>query len=134
MVADALRSLVGREPTASVAVSARHAGQADAWHAALARAEVPHLRRVKRQDFSFSPGVDVTDAAQVKGLEFDYVILVDVNQSSYAATVEARHLLHIGATRATHQLWLVATGPVSELVAGALGRGDQEEAARSSAS
>jgi DNA helicase-2/ATP-dependent DNA helicase PcrA len=115
-VADALRSLLGREPSASAALITRHAGQADAWHGALQRAEVPSLRRVRRQDFSFSPGIDVTDVAQVKGLEFDYVILLDVNQSSYPDTVESRHLLHIGATRATHQLWLVATGAVAEIV------------------
>jgi DNA helicase-2/ATP-dependent DNA helicase PcrA len=126
-VADALRSLLGREPSASVALLTRHAGQADAWYGALRRAEVPNLRRVRRQDFAFQPGVDVTDASQVKGLEFDYVILLDVNQSSYPATVEARHLLHIGATRATHQLWLVATGPVSELVREACGEGSCEE-------
>jgi DNA helicase-2/ATP-dependent DNA helicase PcrA len=116
-VAEALRSLFGREPSASLALISRHAGQADAWFQALARAEVPQLRRVRRQDFAFQPGIEVTDVKQVKGLEFDYVILLDVNQSSYPATVEARHLLHIGATRATHQLWLVATGEVSELVA-----------------
>jgi DNA helicase-2/ATP-dependent DNA helicase PcrA len=116
LVADALRSLVGREPTAAVAVLSRHGGQADAWYRALERAEVPALRRVRRQDFAFSPGVDVCEVGQVKGLEFDYVILVDVNESSYGDTVEARHLLHIGATRATHQLWLVATDRVSRLV------------------
>ncbi len=116
IIADALRSLLGREPSASVALIARHPGQADAWHGALVRAEVPMLRRVRRQDFAFAPGVDVTDAAQVKGLEFDYVILLDVNQSSYPDTVESRHLLHIGATRATHQLWLVTTGPVADIV------------------
>ncbi len=116
-VADALRSLLGREPSASVALLTRHPGQADAWYNALVRAEVPMLRRVRRQDFAFAPGVDVTDVGQVKGLEFDYVILLDVNQSSYPATTESRHLLHIGATRATHQLWLVATETVSELVA-----------------
>lgn len=115
-VADALRSLVGREPSASVALLTRHAGQADAWYGALARAEVPQLRRVRRQDFAFAPGVDVTDVGQVKGLEFDYVILLDVNATSYPETVEARHLLHIGATRATHQLWLVSTGTVAPLV------------------
>jgi DNA helicase-2/ATP-dependent DNA helicase PcrA len=115
-VADALRSLLGRVPAASVALLTRHAGQADAWWGALARAEVPQLRRVRRQDFAFAPGVDVTDVGQVKGLEFDYVILLDVNASSYPDTVEARHLLHIGATRATHQLWLVSTGPTAALV------------------
>jgi DNA helicase-2/ATP-dependent DNA helicase PcrA len=118
-VADALRSLGGREPSASVALLTRHSGQADAWYAALARAEVPQLRRVRRQDFAFAPGVDVTEVGQVKGLEFDYVILLDVNESSYPDSIEARHLLHIGATRATHQLWLVSTGPVSPLVAAA---------------
>jgi DNA helicase-2/ATP-dependent DNA helicase PcrA len=116
-VAEALRSLVGREPSASVALISRHVGQADAWFLALQHAEVPQLRRVRRQDFAFQPGVEVTDVTQVKGLEFDYVILLDVNQSSYPAAIEARHLLHIGATRATHQLWLISTGEVSELVA-----------------
>ena len=78
-VGEALRSLIGRERTASVAVISRHVGQADAWYTALARAEVPSLRRVRHQEFLFQAGVDVTDVAQVKGLEFDYVILVDVN-------------------------------------------------------
>lgn len=127
-VADALRSLLGREPSASVALLTRHPGQADAWYAALARAEVPQLRRVRRQDFDFAPGVDVTDVGQVKGLEFDYVILLDVNETSYPETVEARHLLHIGATRATHQLWLVSTGPVSGLVRAAMEEERPEEA------
>jgi DNA helicase-2/ATP-dependent DNA helicase PcrA len=126
-VADALRSLVGREPSASVALITRHAGQADAWYAALESAEVPMLRRVRRQDFPFAPGVDVTDVAQVKGLEFDYVILLDVNRASYPDTVESRHLLHIGATRTTHQLWLISTGKPSELVVLAL-EGSIEEA------
>jgi len=116
-VAEALRSLLGREHTASVALISRHIGQADAWFEALKRAEVPSLRRVRKQDFLFQAGVDVTDVAQVKGLEFDYVILVDVNQSAYPDSVEARHLLHIGATRATHQLWLISTERPSPLVA-----------------
>jgi DNA helicase-2/ATP-dependent DNA helicase PcrA len=71
---------------------------------------------VRRQDFSFTAGVDVTDVAQVKGLEFDYVVLLDVVPANYPATVEARHLLHIGATRAVHQLWLLAVGELSPLV------------------
>jgi DNA helicase-2/ATP-dependent DNA helicase PcrA len=53
----------------------------------------------------------------VKGLEWDYVVLLDVNASSLPAEDEARHLLHIAATRAAHQLWLVATAEHSPLVA-----------------
>ena len=50
------------------------------------RAEVPTLRLVADQDFSFVAGIDVTDVRQSKGLEFDIVILLDVNDASYPAT------------------------------------------------
>jgi DNA helicase-2/ATP-dependent DNA helicase PcrA len=113
---DALRGLSSREPTASVAVISRYPEQADVYYEGLLRAEVPSLRRVRRSDFRFEPGVDVTDVSQVKGLEFDYVVMVDVNASTYGDTVESRHLLHIGATRAAHQLWLVATSDPSPLL------------------
>jgi len=117
---DALRNLMAREPTASCAVISRHPEQADAYYDGLKRAEVPALRRVRRDEFNFQPGVDVTDIAQVKGLEFDYVVAVDVNENSYPDVHWARHLLHIGVTRAAHQLWLVTTGEPSVLVPKAL--------------
>jgi DNA helicase-2/ATP-dependent DNA helicase PcrA len=113
---DALRTLMAREPTASCAVISRHPEQADAYYEGLKRAEVPALRRVRRDEFNFQPGVDVTDVAQVKGLEFDYVVMVDVNENSYPDQHWARHLLHIGVTRAAHQLWLVSTGEPSGLI------------------
>ena len=115
-LADSLRSLAGREPTASVAIITRFPEQADIIHGALVRAEVPALRRVRREDFAFVPGVDVTDVAQVKGLEFDYVVLMDVNAGNYPDAIEARHLLHIAATRAAHQLWIVVTAEPSPLL------------------
>ncbi|MBA3540873.1 MAG: ATP-binding domain-containing protein, partial [Deltaproteobacteria bacterium] len=117
---DALRNLMNREPTASCAVVSRHPEQADAYFEGLRRAEVPALRRVRRDEFNFQPGVDVTDVANVKGLEFDYVVMVDVNASSYPDQHWARHLLHIGVTRAAHQLWLVSTGEPSVLIPTAL--------------
>jgi DNA helicase II / ATP-dependent DNA helicase PcrA len=119
-LADALRNLMAREPTASCAVISRHAEQADAYFEGLRRAEVPALRRIRRDEFNFQPGVDVTDVAHVKGLEFDYVVMVDVNDSSYPDVHWARHLLHIGVTRAAHQLWLVSTGEPSPLIPRAL--------------
>jgi DNA helicase-2/ATP-dependent DNA helicase PcrA len=115
-VAEALRALLGREPLAQTALLLRHAAQADAWYAALVSAEVPGLRRVRRDEFVFRPGVDVTCVDQVKGLEFDYVLLPDAGAQTYPDTIESRHLLHIGATRAAHQLWLVAVGEPSPLL------------------
>jgi DNA helicase-2/ATP-dependent DNA helicase PcrA len=115
-LAEALRELSQAEPRASVAVVARYPEQADLYFAGLEQAEVSHLRRVADQDFAFKPGVDVTDVRQVKGLEFDYVVLVEASDAAYPADDEARHLLHIGATRAAHQLWILATGRPSSLL------------------
>jgi DNA helicase-2/ATP-dependent DNA helicase PcrA len=113
---EALRDLVTEEPTASVAIVARFPEQADVYYQALVRAEVRGVRRVAEQDFSFKPGIDVTDVRQVKGLEFDYVVLVDVTDNAYPDDDEARHLLHIGATRAAHQLWIITGGKPSPLL------------------
>jgi DNA helicase-2/ATP-dependent DNA helicase PcrA len=115
-LAEALRELCADEPQSSIAIVARYPEQADLFHAGLRQAEIPNLRRIADQDFPFKAGVDVTDLRQVKGLEFDYVVLVEVNQSTYPPDDESRHLLHIGATRAAHQLWLLCAGKPSELL------------------
>ncbi len=115
-LSEALRDLMDGEPRASVAVIARHPEQADLVYQGLLRSDVPRLRRIAEQDFPFKPGVDVTDVRQVKGLEFDYVVLVEVSDTTYGADDEARHLLHIAATRAAHQLWLLTSGKPSPLI------------------
>ena len=112
----ALKELVRAEPEASVALRARHPEQALLYYDALARAEVPALRLVADQDFSFTPGIDVTDVRQTKGLEFDIVILLDANESSYATSDDARRLLHVAMTRAAHQLWITYTSTPSALL------------------
>jgi DNA helicase-2/ATP-dependent DNA helicase PcrA len=117
---DALRGLMQREPSASVALITRFPQQADVYFDALRVAEVPKLRRVRHEDFTFTPGIDVTDVRQVKGLEFDYVIVADATTSNYPVTTASRHLLHIAATRAAYQLWVVCAGPPSLLLPGAL--------------
>ena len=121
-LSEALRSLVSSEPLSSVAVIARYPEQADVYYKGLRHGEVPNLRRIAEQDFPFRPGVDVTDVRQVKGLEFDYVVIVECNNSSFPADDESRHLLHIAATRAAHQLWVFSTGSPSPLLPDALVR------------
>jgi DNA helicase II / ATP-dependent DNA helicase PcrA len=115
-LAEALRDLAGREPRATVALIARHPEQADRYFEGLRRAEVPALRRVRAQDFGFRPGVEVTDVRQVKGLEFDYIVMLDANASSYGRDDESRHLFHIGVTRAAYQLWILVTGDASPIL------------------
>ncbi|MGC4088364.1 MAG: 3'-5' exonuclease [Polyangiaceae bacterium] len=115
-LAESLRELLNEEPNASIAVVTRFPEQADAYYDGLKRGEVPRLRRISDQDFPFKAGVDVTDVRQVKGLEFDYVVLAEVTDNSYPNDDEARHLLHIGATRSAHQLWVIVTGKPSPLL------------------
>ena len=116
-LADNLRVLMAREPQASCAVLLRYPERARFFFERLADAEVPRLRLVLPGDtasmaddeFSFAPGIDITTVAKVKGLEYDYVILVEVTEPMYPDAVAARHLLHIGATRAAHQLWVTTS-------------------------
>jgi ATP-dependent DNA helicase UvrD/PcrA len=106
---EALRGLGLREPLANVAVVARHTSQARMYYEGLRKAEIARLKLVVDEGFSFAPGVEVCEVRQIKGLEFDYVVLVEVGSDSYPDNEDARHLLHVGVTRAAHQLW-VCTG------------------------
>lgn len=113
---DALSDLMLREPMSYVAVLAPDLERAIDWWRQLDRAEVPHVALVDDQDFRFAPGIEVTDIRSSKGLEFDYVLVVEVDAATFPDEPHARHLLHVGATRAAHQLWLVSTGRPSPLV------------------
>ena len=113
-VVNAVRELLDREPTASVAVLTREPDVARrfyelvrSWHEA---------RLVQDGDFSFDPGLDVSDVDQAKGLEFDYVILPDVNVQNYPVSDEARRRLHVAITRAANQLWIVTPNTPSALL------------------
>lgn len=115
-LADALRELALNEPEANVALLSRFPQQAEVYYEGLVRAEVPNVRRVRKQDFTWERGFDVTDVRQTKGLEFDEVILLETTASSYGETPQARHGLYVGATRAAHQLWCIASETPSKLV------------------
>jgi DNA helicase-2/ATP-dependent DNA helicase PcrA len=115
-LADALTDLANEEPLASVAVLTPSRSLSELYFAGLERSEVPRLHLVRDQDFRFAPGVEVTEIEQVKGLEFDYVILVEVAEANFADEPMARRLLYVGATRAVHQLWLTSAGSPSQIV------------------
>lgn len=120
-LADALKALVRDEPMASVAVLTPNRSLSNLYYEGFARSEVPSLRQVTAQDFSFAPGVEIVEVDQVKGLEFDYVIFVEVSADQFPYTPANRRLLHVGATRAIHQLWLTTVGDPSSIVLEAFG-------------
>jgi len=117
---DALRSLLWQEPLASVVVLTPSPVLRETYYEGLLQCDVDRLRVVRDQDFAFRPGVEVTDIDQVKGLEFDYVILVEASSTNFPDKPAARRRLHVGATRAIHQLWLTSVATPSPLVTASL--------------
>lgn len=116
LLSDVLRDLMSAEPLASVAILTPSPVASDVYFEGLARADLPRLRRIRDGEFPFKPGIEVTEVTQVKGLEFDYVIALDVDAQSYPDSQAARRLLHVAATRAVHQLWMMSVGTPSPLV------------------
>ncbi|MBW2363137.1 MAG: ATP-binding domain-containing protein [Deltaproteobacteria bacterium] len=115
-LSDALRQLADEEPLASVAVLTPSSKSSELYAEGLAAGDVPRLRRIVNQEFTFAPGVEVTEIEQVKGLEFDYVVLVEVSAHQFPKSDVARRRLHVAATRAIHQLWISCVGRASPLV------------------
>lgn len=115
-LADSLKELARSEPYANVALVARFPQQADVYFEGLERAEVPRVRRVAQQDFTWDAGFDITDVRQTKGLEFDEVVLLETTAASYPNSPQARHALYVASTRAAHQLWCTASDKPSPVV------------------
>jgi DNA helicase-2/ATP-dependent DNA helicase PcrA len=113
---DVLKELMTNEPMASVAVLTPSPVASDLYFEGLQKADLPRLRRIRNGEFPFKAGIEVTEVTQVKGLEFDYVVVLDVDSTSYPDTATARRLLHVAATRAVHQLWMMSVGTPSPLV------------------
>lgn len=115
-LADTLSELMAREPQASVAIVTRTPEYAQRVFKMMS--DVPRCRLVHDGEFEFKPGVDVVDVGQVKGLEFDYVVIPDATVGAYPDTPESRRALHVAATRAIHQLWVMGIGSMSAVIPG----------------
>jgi DNA helicase-2/ATP-dependent DNA helicase PcrA len=107
-LSDTLTNLMLNEPLASIVIITK------TWDYALSLykllEDIPKIRLVEGGEFEFRPGIDITPASEVKGLEFDYVIVPDANIGVYLDKPEDRRLLHVAATRAIHQLWVISVG------------------------
>lgn len=111
---DALRELEAADPTASVAVIARTPAVARALFRTLRLGLGARLSL--GGDFEFRPGVAVSAVPEVKGLEFDHIVLPDADAQTYPAVAEARRALYVALTRATHTLTLSTSGLWSPLL------------------
>ena len=111
---EALQSIMTDEPNASVAVICKTEEDALALYRLMK--DVPKTRLVIDGEFEFRPGIEITSANQVKGLEFDYVVIPDACAAFYKDRPEDRRLLHVAATRAIHQLWVISYGQASPIL------------------
>jgi hypothetical protein len=109
-----LDALITRDPWREICVIARTAEHARRLAAELSRGLDPTL--VLDGDFRFAPGVVVTTAAAVSGLEFDTVVIPDLSPAFYPATPELARALYVAATRARDWLWVLTPGDWSPLV------------------
>lgn len=109
-----LDALVARDPWRQICVVARTPEHARRLHAELSRGLDPTL--VLDGDFQFEPGIIVTTAAAVSGLEFDAVVVPDCTPSFWPATPELARSMYVAATRARDFLWLLTADAWSPLL------------------
>ena len=75
------------------------------------------VRLGHRDQFSFEPGVLVTNIHQVKGLEFDSVAMVEPDEENYPAKrEESRNMIYVGITRTQEDLLLATIRPYSSVL------------------
>ncbi|MDX2015796.1 MAG: ATP-binding domain-containing protein [Myxococcaceae bacterium] len=112
-LSDSLRALVGDDASASVAVVCR---TPEAARRVRQRLRGLETTLALDGDFPFRPGVIVTCVQEVKGLEFDVVVLPDAAASTWPSTADARRGLYTAMTRASHRLVLAWAGAKSPLL------------------
>lgn len=109
---DALQELIPADRTSSAAVICR--SREGAVQLARALRHGVDARLALDGAFSFRPGIEVTCVEEVKGLEFDHVIVPDAGL--YVETAESRRALYVAATRASHELVVASGGRPTPLV------------------
>lgn len=115
MVIRSVRHL-GQGPYNTIAVVTRTEEEASQLHQELLQAglDAALIHSAQRE---YKGGLSVLPVYLTKGLEFDAVLLTDVDQAHYEHTAQDAKLLYVGCTRALHELWLIYADQPSALIA-----------------
>jgi hypothetical protein len=113
-----LRALVRRDPRASIAVVCRSPLTARRIVARLHAAELP--ARVVFDGRFLPRGVQVSTVDEVKGLEFDFVLVPDAGLRDYPDDAASRRALYVAVTRARYQAAVACVGEPSPLMPAAM--------------
>ncbi|HHT7238131.1 TPA: HelD family protein [Bacillus cereus] len=73
---------------------------------------------IEADQSKYEGGISVVPVYLAKGLEFDAVLLIDVDEEHYKNTKQDAKLLYVGCTRSLHDLWIFYSGEVSPLIKG----------------
>src|SRR6185369_10825966 len=101
-------------PRASVALVCRSSEMARRLTALFGRGVEVEL--ALGGEFDFAPGAHATAVSEVKGLEFDHVIVPDASAPAYPESPASRRALYVAMTRPTRQLVLAAVGAFSPIL------------------
>jgi DNA helicase II / ATP-dependent DNA helicase PcrA len=110
----AIAAVQRRDPNASVTIVCRSPSTARRLAAAL-RSEIP-VRLVFDGRFLSRGPAQATIVDEVKGLEFDFVLIPDATQIHYPDSPAARRALYVAMTRARHQVVFAAVGAPTPLL------------------
>ncbi|OJY30751.1 MAG: hypothetical protein BGO98_28705 [Myxococcales bacterium 68-20] len=110
----AMAEVLERDPRTSIAVVCRHPLPARRL-AAMLRASVP-ARVVFDGRFLPRGPVQVSIVSDVKGLEFDYVLVPDADARTWPDDAAARRAMYVAITRARHQVLLTCIGEPTPIV------------------
>ena len=118
-LADWSRGLLRVDPYKLIALVCRYPKQAMELKEELDAYLPGEVRLGHRDQFSFEPGILVTNIHQVKGLEFDSVALVEPDEDNYPAQKEeSRNMIYVGITRTQEDLLLATIRPYSGVLTG----------------
>lgn len=125
-MADIVRDAVAENVNGHICVIVRKASAAKGAYEALSRhldgLSVP-VRIGYNKSFTFGAGVTVTNMRQVKGLEFDTVIVLDPTDENYPDTESGRKALYTMVTRAKDALYFVGSESPGALLRSAIDNG-----------
>ena len=108
--------LVKADPYKLVALICRYPKQAMELKEELEEFLSGEVRLGHRDQFSFEPGIMVTNIHQVKGLEFDSVALIEPDEDNYPIQrEESRNMIYVGITRTQDDLLLTTVKPFSRV-------------------
>ena len=108
---------INADPYKLIALVCRYPKQAMELREELEEFLPGEVRIGHRDQFSFEPGILVTNIHQVKGLEFDSVALIEPDEDNYPIKKEeSRNMIYVGITRAQDELLLTTINNFSRVL------------------